>query len=318
MSSIPKVSIFTAVKNGERFLVDTIESVLNQTFKDWEHVVVDGASTDRTVELLKNYQHMKWISEPDNSAAEGYHKALSMCRGDYLFQCCVSDGFLDNKWFETCVNILEKHPDVSMVYGFPQYMSEDGHLGKIAYSEFFDCPPPQKEDFLPFWLSTRFMYPEGNYCVRRKVFISCFPDPSSMDFFDVIHPFLKFVYNFNTRGYLPIFTPLIANYGRVHANWLSEQNEEIIAKVMKTIDMYIKGVDEYKALIMHNQIRHVFRDGEGRAIREVSEGELKNYERLVRHYRKTYPFYFGDAVSSQTRVLNRFKAGIASVVRRLQ
>ena len=168
MSAVPKVSIFTAVKNGGRFLVDTIESVLNQTFKDYEHVIVDGASTDGTVDILKRYPHIRWMSEPDSSAAEGFHKALRMCRGEYLFQCCVSDGFLDRKWFETCVDILDKDPDISMVYGFPQYMSEDGHLGRIAYSEFFDQPPPQKEAFLPFWLATRFFYPEGNYCVRRS------------------------------------------------------------------------------------------------------------------------------------------------------
>ena len=61
MSSVPKVSIFTAVKNGGRFAADTIESVLNQSFKDWEHVIVDGASTDNTLEIIKNYPHIRWI-----------------------------------------------------------------------------------------------------------------------------------------------------------------------------------------------------------------------------------------------------------------
>jgi glycosyltransferase involved in cell wall biosynthesis len=313
----PKVSIFTAVKNGERFLVDTIESVLAQTFKDYEHVIVDGASTDGTVDILKRYPHIRWVSEPDSSAAEGFHKALRMCRGEYLFQCCVSDGFLDRHWFETCVDILDKDPEISMVYGFPQYMSEDGHLGKIAYSEFFDHPPPQKEDFLPFWFSTRFMYPEGNYCVRRKVYTSCFPNANSTEFFDVIHPFLKFVYNFNIRGYLPVFVPFIANYGRVHTNWLSQDNKMIV-EVGKTIDMYIRGIDDYKAGIMQCQIQHLYRNGEGNVIREVSEEDLVNYRRLMGHCHRTYPLYFGNSVSPQPHIWNRFKRVMTNISHRLK
>ena len=127
-----------------------------------------------------------------------------------------------------------------MVYGFPQYMSEAGHLGRIAYNEFFDQPPPQKKDFLAFWLATNFYYPEGNYCVRREVFLECFPHPDSRDFFDLVHPFLKFVYNFDTKGYLPFFVPLIANYGRLHENWLS-QDKAVQEEVLKANNIrYLK------------------------------------------------------------------------------
>ncbi len=322
MPSVPKVSIFTTVKNGEHFLVDTIESVLAQTYKDYEHVVVDGGSTDGTVEILKRYPHLRWISERDNSAAEGFHKALRMCHGEYLFQCCVSDGFLDSDWFEACVEILDRDPDISMVYGFPQYRSEDGHLGKIAYSEFFDRPPPQKEVFLPFWLSTRFIYPEGNYCVRREVFTSCFPNPGSTDFFDMIHPFLKFVYNFNIKGYLPFFLPLIANYGTVHQNWLSN-DESMITKVNKTIEMYVQGVDNYKEKLLNGEVRHQYRNGRSDIIGEVSPVKLEEFRAQLRSYAKTYPVYFKSptdiiAVSSAgySPFLERLRCVIAATARR--
>ena len=141
--SKPRVSLFTTVKNGERFLADTVESVLNQSYKDYEHVIVDGGSTDGTIDILKQYSHLRWISEPDNGPGEGFHKAIRMCRGEFIFQCCMSDGFLDPKWFELCVKTMDADPEVSMVYGFPQYRSEEGHLGKVAYAEFFDRPPPQ-------------------------------------------------------------------------------------------------------------------------------------------------------------------------------
>lgn len=310
MSSVPKVSIFTASKNGGHFLVDTIESVLNQTFKNYEHIIVDGASTDNTVEILKRYPHIRWISEPDSSAAEGFHKALRMCRGEYILQCCVSDGFLDKRWFETCVDILDKHSDLSMVYGFPQYMTEDGHLGRIAYSEFFHQPPPQKEEFLPFWLATRFLYPEGNYCVRREVFQACFPRSDSTEFFDAVHPFLKFNYNFNINGYLSFFVPLIANLGRIHTNWL-DQNKQTQLDVGKTIDMYCNGIDEYKEGLLQGRNRHVFRNGKNEEISAVPENDLKNYRRLIRHYRRVYGVYFEKSNVSSMSAMKLIKKAIS-------
>ena len=299
MSSVPKVSIFTASKNGGHFLVDTIESVLNQTFKNYEHIIVDGASTDNTVEILKRYPHIRWISEPDSSAAEGFHKALRMCRGEYLFQCCVSDGFLDKEWFKTCVDILEKDPDISMVYGFGQYMSEDGHLGRIAYNEFFDQPPPQKENFMPFWLATKFWYPEVNYCVRREVYLDCFPSPDSTDFFDVIHPFLKFNYIFNIKGYLPYFVPLIANFGRLHQNFLS-QNNQLLIDVNKVMNMYFKSIDEYKEGILQKRISHVHRNGRGEVIGGVSAKDIGHYKALIKHYRSTCHLYFSESAHTHS------------------
>lgn len=304
MTSSPKVSVFTASKNGGRFLVDTIESVLNQSFKDYEHVIADGASTDNTVEILGRYPHIRWISEPDSSAVEGFHKAIRMCRGDYLFQCCVSDGFLDKKWFEICVDILERNQDISMVYGFPQYMTEDGHLGKIAYCEFFDQPPPQKEAFLPFWLATRFLYPEGNYCVRRNIFTECFPLINSQDDFGRINPFTKFNYTFNIRGYLPYFVPVIANYGRTHSNQISQ---EWTQQLYKTIDLYVNYIDTYGQALLQGNIQHAFRSGRGNVIREVRKQDLKDYGRLMKYYRKTYRIYFEKSNDSNESAIQKLK-----------
>lgn len=312
MSSSPKVSVFTASKNGGCFLVDTIESVLNQTFKDYEHVIVDGASTDNTLEILKRYKHIRWISEPDNSAVDGFHKAIRMCRGEYLFLCCVSDGFLDEKWFEICVDIMERDPDISMVYGFPQYMTEDGHLGRIAYNEFFDHPPAQKEAFLPFWLTTRFMFPEGNYCVRRNIYIECFPFPDSQDFFDKINPFTKFIYTFNTKGYLPFFVPVIANYGRMHTNQISQ---EWTKQLYETINLYVDYINDYGKQLLDGHVHHIFRNGNGEIIGEVTNQDLKNYRCLMKAYLKTYPLYFtkpGNSERTVLKVIEKIRSFVSS------
>lgn len=313
-TSPPKISIFTTVKNGERFLVDTLESIVNQTFTDYEHVVADGASTDNTVEILKKYPKIRWISEPDSSATEGFHKALRMCRGDYIFQCCISDGFLDKQWFETCVNILDSNQDVSMVYGFPQYMDEDGHLGKVAYSEFFDHPPPQKEEFLPFWLATRFIFPEGNYCVRRDVFFECFPSEDSDDFYDKFNPFMKFNFNFNIRGYLPFFVPNIANYGRLHNNQITErlQNE-----AEQTYKMYVHDIDNYKRDLVAGKTQHTFRDGNGNIIGSLQGANSDAFKGLLSRYIQAYRIYFDIPSSLITKKENWIKARSISCLKQL-
>ena len=53
---MPEVTVLTAVRNGERYLPETIDSILNQTFQDWEYILVDDDSSDRTVEIVQNYQ----------------------------------------------------------------------------------------------------------------------------------------------------------------------------------------------------------------------------------------------------------------------
>src|SRR4051812_24895688 len=89
----PMISVVTPSLNHGRFLRQTIESVAAQTFRSFEHIVVDGGSTDGTLAILQEFPHLRWVSERDNHVVEAYQKAFDMARGRYIIQCCVSDGF---------------------------------------------------------------------------------------------------------------------------------------------------------------------------------------------------------------------------------
>src|ERR1041384_7869775 len=73
-----KLSIVTPTYNCGRYIRTCIESVLAQGYDNFEHIIVDGASKDDTLEILKQYPHLKWISEPDGGEAEALNKGLRM------------------------------------------------------------------------------------------------------------------------------------------------------------------------------------------------------------------------------------------------
>ena len=84
-----KISIITVSFNSSETIRDTIESVLNQTYTDIEYIIVDGNSTDNTVEIIKEYEpifgsRMKWISEKDNGLYDGMNKGIKMASGDVV------------------------------------------------------------------------------------------------------------------------------------------------------------------------------------------------------------------------------------------
>jgi glycosyltransferase involved in cell wall biosynthesis len=275
----PKISLITVSLNQGRFLREMIDSIINQSFTDYEHIIVDGASTDNTIDILKDYSNkyrrIRWISEKDESAGEAFIKAVSMARGKYIIQCCTSDGFLDRDWFKRCVDILDNDDEVSLVFGLPQYMTEDGRLGKVTCPGLLDEPPPQKQDFFSFWLATGSNMHEGNHCVRREVFEKCFPKSlKECQYRD--NMFIDFVYNFNTLGYLPIFIQVVANFGRTH--------KDAVGQVYRSRDLllgkrYRKEIEKFRRQLFRGEVTHYFRNGSSEIIGEITKNQMCAYKK---------------------------------------
>ena len=96
------ISIITAVRNNKEFIEDAIKSVLEQTYPHIEYIVVDGASTDGTLEIIKKYDGKisKWISEPDSGIFDALNKGIRLATGDVIGFLHSDDLFASNKSIE--------------------------------------------------------------------------------------------------------------------------------------------------------------------------------------------------------------------------
>jgi len=87
------VSIVTPSLNQGRYLIEAIDSVLGQTHEPIEHIVVDGGSTDGSLEILKRHPHLRWVSEPDRGQSHALNKGFALARGEILGWLNADDAY---------------------------------------------------------------------------------------------------------------------------------------------------------------------------------------------------------------------------------
>lgn len=114
-----KISIVTVSLNCATTIEKTILSVLNQTYKNIEYVVIDGMSTDGTLDILKNYEGRiaKVISEKDTGIYNAMNKGIKITFGEYIYFLNSDDLFFDQQVVEKVVDKIKAHRDIDLFYG---------------------------------------------------------------------------------------------------------------------------------------------------------------------------------------------------------
>jgi glycosyltransferase involved in cell wall biosynthesis len=111
--SAPLVSIITATLNSLPGLERTVLSVASQSFKSYEHVIVDGASTDGTASWLEsNPLGLRWVSEPDTGIGEAMNKGVAMAKGEWILVLQAEDTFVNSKSLAMAAPALDTEADV--------------------------------------------------------------------------------------------------------------------------------------------------------------------------------------------------------------
>jgi GT2 family glycosyltransferase len=133
----PLVSIVTPSFNQARYLDATIQSVLSQDYLRIEYIVIDGASTDGSLEIIKKYESRLayWVSEKDHGQADAINKGLAYAKGDILAWLNSDDYYLPNT-ISWVAKVFEENPDVVMVYGNMLAVDEHGQtINVLKYKQ---------------------------------------------------------------------------------------------------------------------------------------------------------------------------------------
>ncbi len=151
--TIKKISIISVVYNNSRTIANAIESVISQNYTNIEYIIIDGNSTDGTLEIINNYASKisKIVSEKDNGIYDAMNKGLKLATGDVIGILNSDDLYANNSILNEVMTQFNNDPDLDILYGDLVYVKHD-NINKIVrtwtskpyYSNFFengDVPP---------------------------------------------------------------------------------------------------------------------------------------------------------------------------------
>ncbi|MFH0791980.1 MAG: glycosyltransferase family 2 protein [bacterium] len=136
--SFPKISIITPSYNQGRYLERTILSVLNQNYPNLEYIIIDGGSTDNSVEIIKKYEKYLtyWISEKDKGQSDALNKGFKIAAGEIIGWQNSDDIYLPKTFFKI-VDLFDKYKQADIIYGDRLDIDEkDGILGESIFTDF--------------------------------------------------------------------------------------------------------------------------------------------------------------------------------------
>jgi glycosyltransferase involved in cell wall biosynthesis len=142
MNDKPRVSIGIPVYNGENYLEETLDSILAQTFTDFELIISDNASTDRTEEICRAYAARDpriryYRNEKNVGAAANYNRTLELARGEY-FRWNGHDDLIAPTYLERCVEALDRDPSTVLAYPLTKQIDGQGKPIENTYEDDFN------------------------------------------------------------------------------------------------------------------------------------------------------------------------------------
>lgn len=132
----PRVTVLMPVYNGEAFLHEAIDSILNQTFQDFEFLIINDGSTDSTEAIIQSYTdpRIRYEKNPQNlRLIATLNKGIDLARGEYIARMDADDISMPNR-LEKQVIFMDSHPEVGLLGAAFDTFNENGHLASVCYA----------------------------------------------------------------------------------------------------------------------------------------------------------------------------------------
>lgn len=193
------------------------------------------------------------------------------------------------------------------LWGLSQYLLEDGAFGRIADAHFFENPPSQRKEFIYYWLKKKILFPEGNFCVRKKVLEECFQFHDSKAS-DEREAWLAFNYRFNISGYLPYFIPIVANYFRGQTD-IKERRQSADPNVQK----WMEDIEQYKRKLISRKTAHHYRNGSGELFSGGFNRRIFLFFNIYRYVKAKLPYVWLVFFDKVLNYWKKYRWGIFKV-----
>ena len=236
----PLITVVTVVYNDVKHIEDTILSVVNQTYPDIEYIIIDGGSTDGTVDIIRLYvdKIVNWISEPDQGVFDAMNKALKKATGDYIIFMNAGDSFADIDIVEKVVDYMKENDASDVYYG-------DVYRGNKRV----DCIWKD----IPFYLSKKKI--RGMNICHQSIFVKLLI--AKKYYFDTSYKFAA-DYNmmmqiFKDGGrfqYMPLTITVYDTTGIPMVNWQQTFKEE--ARICGYANSFLYKVELVKRKLFHS------------------------------------------------------------------
>ena len=160
----PRLTIITPTLNQAGFIERTITSVLDQGYENLEYLIVDGGSTDGTVEIIERYADRLawWVSEPDDGQTDALNKALARATGDVVGYINSDDHYISGA-FAAAIRTLEQHPEAWWAAGAARFVDADGRTMEVWHAR-----PPGRHRHL--WMLLPWSAPQPSSFWRKRAF----------------------------------------------------------------------------------------------------------------------------------------------------
>lgn len=238
----PFFSIITCTHNSEKYLKECLDSVLNQKFEDYEHLIIDGFSTDKTLEIVKTYQKInskvKLFQNKPEGIAEAMNQGISQAKGEYLYFLHSDDSLSTHNLLGNINRDIKKLNFPDWIYGQIQVVDGEGQmLGVFPRQSIFHYP-------------SRFILKYFNYIPHQAVFVRHIIFEKFGTFDQSLKTVMDYDFwlrlaNYTRWFYVPT---CVANY-RIHSNAQSSSRSNLKKNLSELILMRRRYLNRFEMLM---------------------------------------------------------------------